>query len=133
MKFRISTLLWLTLAIACFFAGMSWDDVYEKLRAPRVKTATVQVGKSITLSPPSKLQVPRAIVSDPKLISAIATSPKAIRLTGKSAGTTTVSLWDSKGVQTDYSVTVKDPAQNLSSWLLAFENEVRQPQLRVER
>ena len=93
---------------------MSWDDVYEKLRAPRVKTATVQVGKSITLSPPSKLQVPRAIVSDPKLVSAIASSPKAIRLTGESAGTTTVSLWDSKGIQTDYSVTVKEPTRNFS-------------------
>lgn len=114
MKFRIASILWLTLAVACFFAGMHWDDFYETMRTPRIKTATVQVGRSINLTVPSNGQIPRALVSDPKLISAIAASPKSIRLTGQKAGTTTVSLWDSKGVQTDYAVTVKNSGQDFS-------------------
>ena len=117
MKFRISSLLWLTLAVACFFAGMSWDDFYAKRAAPPIKKITIQLGNSITLSAPSKLQVPRAIVSDPTLISATPTSSKSIRLTGQRPGTTTVSLWDSNGVQTDYSVTIQDAAETFSFYV----------------
>jgi Flp pilus assembly secretin CpaC len=109
MRFRISTLLWITLAIACFFAGMSWDDVRERL--PRAvttqKTAVVQVSKSITIGAPSKLMIPRVVVNDPTLVSATAISPTSIRLTGQAEGTTTASLWDANGVRTDYAVTVK--------------------------
>ncbi len=54
MRFRISALLWLTLAVASFFAGMSWDDVYERLRVTKTtrNTAVVQVGNSITINAP---------------------------------------------------------------------------------
>ena len=60
MKFRISTILWLTLAVACFFAGMHWDDFYAEMRTARANTAAVQVGKSINLTVPSKGQIQRA-------------------------------------------------------------------------
>ena len=107
-KFRISTLLWITLAVACFFAGMSWDDFYERARLAMAKnTAVVQVGKSITITAPSKLQVPRVLIDDPALVAATAISPTSIQVSGVSEGTTTASLWDAKGVRTDYSIVVR--------------------------
>ncbi len=77
------------------------------------KSVAVQVGSSISLMAPSKLQVPRVTVSDPTVAMASAVSPTTIRFTGKKTGSTTVSLWDQNGVRTDYSVTVK-PSQNFS-------------------
>ena len=42
-KFRISTLLWLTLAVACFFAGTQWDDYYNRMKASRTAPIYVTV------------------------------------------------------------------------------------------
>ncbi len=41
MKFLISTLLWLTLASACFFAAMSCHDFYERTRLGLTKENVV--------------------------------------------------------------------------------------------
>ena len=123
MKFRISTLLWLTLAVACFFAGMHWGDFYERLRSsvPKKKVAAnnvvVQVGKSVTISTPSKVVI-RIMGQDyPSLVKMTRTSPNTVQLAGKTAGTTTVILKDTNGVTTVYSVVVKRNATNFSSFV----------------
>ena len=121
MKFRIATLLWLTLAVACFFAGMSWDELSERLLAPKIPTASVRVGQAITLTVPSKSQIPRAMVSDPNVASVTASSPTSILLTGKSQGTTTVVLWDAADVPNEYTVTVKPKSAQKISWFVGFQ------------
>ncbi len=118
-KFRISTLLWLTLAVACFFAGMSWDGFYERARLAKknvvaVNNVVVQAGNSVRISAPSKVGIHSITVDHPLLVNAILISSTQVQLAGNTAGTTTVTLGDTNGVITGYSVTVKPKATNIS-------------------
>ena len=56
-NFRITTLLWITPAVSCFFAGMSWDDFYERARVAFANTNTVavQLGSSVLLMVPLEI------------------------------------------------------------------------------
>ena len=122
-KFRISTLLWLTLAVACFFAGMSWDEFYERARLAMARknvaanNVVVQAGTSVRISAPSKVGIHSITVDHPLLVSAILISSTQVQLAGKTAGTTTITLRDTNGVQTNYSVVVKPKATNFSSFV----------------
>lgn len=114
-KFRISTLLWLTLAVACFFAGMSWDDFYERVRVRRAKInpVTVAVGGTTPIAVPSGLPIETvAVVGDSVRADA---SNTGLQLSGVREGTAGIAVTDSAGTKTQYWVTVKPPQRSLVS------------------
>ena len=102
MKFRLTSILWLTLAIACFFGGMSWNGFSG---APG--SASMEIGASVELSPQSGRPIARATINDPNIATVQIMSPFAIDLTGASYGKTRLSMWDDHGRRTDYRITVE--------------------------
>ena len=122
IRFRISTLLWLTLAIACFFAGMSWDDISESARLATAtkKVASVTVNSSKTISLPSNSLISRISIEDPTVVNATLPSADSVRFTGQSEGTTKAYIWDDKDIPTEYSIVVKPDATATISFYLGF-------------
>ncbi len=74
-------------------------------QAPQsVSEVSVTVSKSIVLEHGTNLK--RVSVSSPDIAEAVAVSSTEILINGKSAGDTTLMLWDAKGVRSEYEVHV---------------------------
>jgi hypothetical protein len=55
LQFRLSTLLWITLAVACWFGGMGWQRRITKPREPWTGTTG---GPYLINIPGTKFQMP---------------------------------------------------------------------------
>jgi len=100
-------MFWLILAVACFFCGRYWDEVTESLSnrgsgsGPFIK---LQAGRSRIIT--AKSPVPRLMVNNPAVAGVTPLTPTQLQVTGISAGTTTVTVWDVNGKLTTYDVSV---------------------------
>ena len=113
-RFSIGTVLWLTFSAACFMGGIRWEQQREQLRwllpnsTVSGKKVRLTVGQSVIISRPSA--IPRAVVNNPEFVHAVTVSPNQIQLAGLGPGRTQLSVWDSNGKATTYSINVRPSA-----------------------
>src|SRR5687767_5072182 len=67
------------------------DAIHPVMRSPEAQPVSLVVGKSTVVDMP--IAIKRASLADPQIADAIVLSPKQIYVTGKSYGTTNLTLW----------------------------------------
>ena len=95
-SFTIRDLLWLTVVVAAFLGGRSWDRGAKYLaQPPALKVGPVirlANGRSGTISTP--VAASRCLCSDPTVISIVPMTPTKFEIVAKSMGTCTLTFWE---------------------------------------
>src|SRR4029453_4309174 len=102
LQVSISTMLWLTLCVACFFGGQHWDRMAKATAVmirpplpPRVPTALqVQMPHGHTHAITTGMQVNRLLAADPTVVKIVPISTMAFQVSGNRVGSTQVTVWD---------------------------------------
>jgi pilus assembly protein CpaC len=90
-------------ALVCCFACMPSGHATAASISPS-KVTRVEVGQQLTL--PHVRAISRAAVGDPEILGVSPVGTSGLLLTGKKPGSTTVTLWDDKGVEPARQITV---------------------------
>ena len=100
IQFRVSTLLWLMLAVCCFFAGRYSNDT-------QVENTAIQVpiGGSHVID--MNDSIPKFLVEDSAVCSAKRLSKESIQIDGISSGVSDIIVADNFGSSTIFTVIVK--------------------------
>lgn len=106
-RFRIATLLWITLVISAFFAGRHWSGnaALVQLERAQGKQYSIACGKTINVT--TKRAIPRMAIDSPHILKAQPISAREVQLLGRIPGDAKVIMWRDDGTSTEFSVKVK--------------------------
>ncbi|MEM7476763.1 MAG: pilus assembly protein N-terminal domain-containing protein [Planctomycetota bacterium] len=96
-SFGLSSILWLVLCVACFFAGLNWSDIVpSSLPGPQTvdKTNYVSLNSGGTQVLTSISGIHRVAVTDPKVADYVFASPNELMVNAKIPGKTSIVVWE---------------------------------------
>jgi Flp pilus assembly secretin CpaC len=111
----ITTMLWLTLCVACFFSGRYWDRIAKAalaaatppvLASGTLRTSDIQIVSGRTASIESNVSINRLLVADPTIASISPETQTTFTVTAKQAGTTEIVVSDESGNSVIYALSV---------------------------
>jgi len=90
IRFRLSTIFWIMLAVASFYSGRDWER--SRQRVATGGAVVLASGSSHVISFSSK--VPRLYVDNPDIVTVTPLSPSAMLVTAKLPGATRITVWE---------------------------------------
>ena len=99
-------------------AGVAYAEKTSVIETNQPERLELVVGKSVTMK--SSQSVKRVSIGDPEVADFILISPREVYLTGKSPGTTNLTLWKNKKVVSIYDLEVNYDVSALKQKLNSF-------------
>jgi len=101
-RFSLSTILWMLVAVSCFFAG----KYAGRERPVSPNQLTLSVGESTTVV--TSHDIPELMLEDPNICGIKPLAPNSFELVGFEPGTTRFTLTKSNGGTVDYTIVVPE-------------------------